>query len=538
MAHYTPLPPPEKRDRLRLEKARAIAAERGGLLISKFVKNSKQKIVCKCGYGHRWKTRLDEIQMGKWCPECQKPALEDLQRLAAKRGGKCLATAYIDARTKTPWQCAKGHRWMSTWDTVLRHWCPKCAKTQKLELQEFVRIARQRGGKLLSTEYINGKTPLLWQCAKRHTWWARPTSVKARKYADGAWCRVCAYLALRRRRKSIVTLKDMCEIARERGGQCLSKFYVDVKTKMQWRCAKGHEWMANRMTIKRSWCPQCAKRLNFEQVEATAGERGGKVLSPRFKLIDGASVLQWQCAAGHHWKMAAARVRAGIWCRRCKDDSYWSLQDAQELARKHGGTCLSRRYVSFGTVLGWQCGSGHVFKLSHRQAVRRDSLPKWCPDCSRYKYTIEDAQRMAGERSGECLSAKSGSIYDRLKWRCARGHVWRAVLKSIVKGNWCAACVREEQGFTLKGMREIARAHGGKCLSKKYVNSKTPLLWRCGRGHLVRLIPWVVQARAATSEQWCTVCRCQARQGGAPPVPSSGKSPNKREVTAFISRRK
>ncbi len=512
MAQFTPLPPFEERNRLRIEKARTIAAERGGKLISEFVRNSRQKVVWECGRGHRWEARLDQVQSGTWCPQCQKPAIEDLQRHAAKRGGKCLASAYIDAKTKVLWQCAKGHRWNSSWDTVLKHWCPKCAQIQKLDIKEFVRIARQRGGKLLSTEYIRGKAPLLWQCAKGHTWWAAPRNVKGGKYKHGSWCRVCAYLALRRRRKPVVTLEHMAEIARERGGECLSKFYIDVNTKMRWRCEKGHEWMANRMVIKRSWCPQCAKKLTFKIVEATAGSHGGKVLSPLSKFVDGASVLRWQCAAGHRWKTTVARVRAGVWCPRCKEDSYWSLQDARELARKHGGICLSRRYVGFDTRLRWQCSNGHVFKLSHRQAVRRDGKPKWCPDCSSYKYTSEDAQKLAAEHGGECLSAKTGNTYHRLQWRCARGHFWRAALKSILIGKWCAVCKREDRGFSLKRMKELGRSQGGKCISKKYVDNKTPLRWRCARGHLFIQIPAIVRKRIGASEEWCTVCRRLSRQ--------------------------
>jgi hypothetical protein len=39
------------------------------------------------------------------------------------------------------------------------------------------------------------------------------------------------------------------------------------------------ESMASRTTIKRSWCPECAKKLSFEQVCSTTHLHGGKVLS-------------------------------------------------------------------------------------------------------------------------------------------------------------------------------------------------------------------------------------------------------------------
>ena len=39
-----------------------------------------------------------------------------------------------------------------------------------------------------------------------------------------------------------LTLEICQEAARERGGECLSTEYRDIRTKMKWRCGEGHEW--------------------------------------------------------------------------------------------------------------------------------------------------------------------------------------------------------------------------------------------------------------------------------------------------------
>ena len=55
------------------------------------------------------------------------------------------------------------------------------------------------------------------------------------------------------------TIKDMQELANSRGGQCLSTDYIDIKTKLKWRCAFGHEWEATPRLLKAGhWCPECA----------------------------------------------------------------------------------------------------------------------------------------------------------------------------------------------------------------------------------------------------------------------------------------
>jgi hypothetical protein len=51
-----------------------------------------------------------------------------------------------------------------------------------------------RSGRCLSDRYINRETPLRWQCALGHRWYAHPGRVKR-----GAWCAKCANLRRRSR---------------------------------------------------------------------------------------------------------------------------------------------------------------------------------------------------------------------------------------------------------------------------------------------------------------------------------------------------
>ena len=50
-----------------------------------------------------------------------------MQGIAAERGGKCLSTVYINARTHLDWMCSEGHPWKATPDNVTRGtWCREC----------------------------------------------------------------------------------------------------------------------------------------------------------------------------------------------------------------------------------------------------------------------------------------------------------------------------------------------------------------------------------------------------------------------------
>lgn len=100
-----------------------------------------------------------------------------MHNLANKYGGKCLSAKYINANTKLKWRCNKGHVWESTPSSAKQgHWCLECSGSKKKNIYDMQHLAKMRGGKCLSTEYVNNKTKLKWQCNEGHIWEAVPSS--------------------------------------------------------------------------------------------------------------------------------------------------------------------------------------------------------------------------------------------------------------------------------------------------------------------------------------------------------------------------
>lgn len=84
-----------------------------------------------------------------------------------------------------------------------------------------------------------------------------------------------------------LTIDDLQEAARKKGGECLSNVYVNKGTRYRWKCAEGHEWEAIANSIKQgSWCRICLGdrlRGNIKELHHVAEGRGGKCLSDEFK---------------------------------------------------------------------------------------------------------------------------------------------------------------------------------------------------------------------------------------------------------------
>ena len=125
--------------------------------------------------------------------------LDHMCRLAAERGGACLSTQYVNSATALEWACALGHRWKAVPSSVRQgHWCKQCADARRrFSLAELERLAAARGGKCLAAVYVNSQTRVEWLCADGHRWLAIPNSVRR-----GSWCAACARTTASRHRTS------------------------------------------------------------------------------------------------------------------------------------------------------------------------------------------------------------------------------------------------------------------------------------------------------------------------------------------------
>ncbi len=115
-------------------------------------------------------------------------SLRDLQEAARRRGGRCLSSAYVNSYTPLEWECARGHRWRAIPHSIRQgHWCKACADDKRRHgLALLSALASSRGGKCRATRYRNSQTKVPWECASGHRWSAIPNAVKR-----GSWCLEC-----------------------------------------------------------------------------------------------------------------------------------------------------------------------------------------------------------------------------------------------------------------------------------------------------------------------------------------------------------
>jgi hypothetical protein len=559
---------------LTIEDMQELAHVKNGECLSTRYLGAQRKLRWRCGKGHEWEAQPNMVKNEEtWCPYCSgniKHTIEAMKELAKKRGGECLSKHYVNAFGKLRWRCAKSHEWEASASSIKNHrtWCPICAydvvsSKLSLGLEEMREIARSRGGECLSEAYPKrhgGK--LRWRCRNGHEWEAPPMAVKHAKL----WCPICSSgfserlcqamfeaifdekfpkarpiwlknsrgnrmeldgyckklnlafeyhgvqhykekeffhrktsLSVRQQddntkrslckahgisllevpydiqpeelqvfiynqcsklgipvaKKPTVKLADLDYYSRNRieemrsyaaakGGKCLADRYVTVITPVMWRCQKGHEWKSAFHYIKNkgSWCPACYGniKLTIEDMQALAKKRGGECLSMAYRNLNGK--LSWRCGVGHEWMATGNDVKNnGSWCPTCAGTKKLDLEAMHEIARSHGGVCLSNEYINNKTTLRWRCAKGHEWSAASG-TVRNNGT--WCPYCARKaKLTIEEMQQIAKTRDGECLSTSYTNGSTKLRWRCRSGHEWMATPDNVKNGkSWCPICAR------------------------------------------------------------------------------------------------
>lgn len=230
--------------------------------------------------------------------------------------------------------------------------------------------------------------------------------------------------------------------------------YRGANERYGFTCSRGHRWETRgQRVVDGTGCPQCmvqsrSERLlradGLERLHAAAAARGGRCLATAY---DGVSAgYTWECAQGHRWNSEGARVLAGVWCAIC------AVQRRGELRRLADG--------------------------------------------------LERLRAAAVAQGGVCLAEAYGMLDEKYRFRCAKGHEWKARGHLILRGTWCMKCLSESKRLGIERMREVAHARGGRCLSEVYLGIKVKLAWQCHLGHVWDTTPAMVLSKDA----WCPFC--------------------------------
>jgi len=210
--------------------------------------------------------------------------------------------------------------------------------------------------------------------------------------------------------------------------------------------------------------------------------------------------MKWQCAKGHVWEATLSNVHNNkSWCPHCARKSPRTIGDANKLAQERGGKCLSKSMKNIDDKLEWKCERGHIWSVSFKKVYNGT----WCRYCYYFsmRVNISDAQQLAFSNQGRCMSRSVQDSRDILEWMCSEGHIWNTSFNIIQRGHWCPHCAGNIRK-SIQDMQNIAQTLGGECLSHEYVSRYDNLSWKCSFGH-----SFEESSHNILQGSWCPSCR-------------------------------
>lgn len=368
-----------------------------------------------------------------------------------------------------------------------------------------------------------------------------------------------------------VSLNDVSKIALSRQGKCLSKSYKNNSSKLEFICKEGHYFLKSYAKLKHQWCPVCSKhkKKTIEDMKEFAKSKGWRCLSNKY--LNNRTDLKWKCEDGHEWFAPFTRLQKGSVCPLCafgksericrayfeklfnkkfpKSKPSWLINnqgnkmeldgycDKLKIAFEYHGQQhytpvkifnkrrnlkqqkeddkLKRKLCAKKGILLIEIPYSVNYKNMGKFIIKKCSkagikvsLPKDF-DYTTFKiYSRNELKRMkdiAKSHKGKCLSKSYITSGVKLKFRCKEGHEWEAVPDNIIQGHWCPGCNKPEK-LNLNSFIKIAKLHGGECLSKYYINNQTKLKFKCKNKHIWRAVPAKIKYG-----QWCPKCSGNVR---------------------------
>ena len=243
----------------------------------------------------------------------------------------------------------------------------------------------------------------------------------------------------------------------------------------------------------------------IKRLKEIAVSRGGSLLSSEWRGGDVA--LKFRCKEGHKFTIKPSGVFQKAWCQKCAGNELGTLEEMQKIAASRGRKCLSDEYVNGKIKLQWYCTKHDYTWWNLPNNIKKHN--QWCNFCAGgSKHTIETVNALANSRGGECLSQHYKNTTTKLKFKCNRcKNVWETSLASILQGSFCPPCGRKrsakKRSNNIEEIKKIAEIRGGKCLSTKYENSPTPLIFKCG---ISDHPSWKATPSNIKAGKWCPKC--------------------------------
>jgi hypothetical protein len=299
------------------------------------------------------------------------------------------------------------------------------------------------------------------------------------------------------------------DIAKQAFGWDPSQVKASDSLKRNWKCSKGHEFLAassqRTRPDKPSGCPYCSgkkvlKGLNDLATTHPELAQYAHNWDPTRYSAGSAVKMEWKCQTGHifHSRITdATRRNSKIFCSVCNGHSVLvgfndlATSDPAVAAEAHN---WDPRTVTRGSnrKRQFKCPAGHIYESV---VATRAIEGRGCRICRNQEVVVgfndlsTKFPKIAKEANGWDPTKFVFGSTKRMSWKCREGHFWETTIIGRTQGEkGCPYC----SGFkTWPGFNDLATTHPH-LINEAYgwdpktihAGTNKKLSWKCSLGHI------------------------------------------------------
>ncbi|PET71253.1 hypothetical protein CN514_07600 [Bacillus sp. AFS001701] len=291
---------------------------------------------------------------------------------------------------------------------------------KQLTYEEVKKLFEERNYELLETVYKNSKTKMQYRCPLHPD---KETSININNLKSGYGCPYCA--------GKIITYEEAIEEFEKRGYELLEKRYINIKTKMRYKCPE-HPNKETKITLgdlKQGYgCKYCyndktKKRMTKHTLEAAKEifkKSGYELLETEYQ--NNYTPMRYRCPK-HPEKIMKTRlsdIKNGHGCNYCgREEAHsktrLSFESVKAEFEKRGYELLETDYKNDSTKMKYRCPKHPEKDTRIRFNSLRDG--KGCRYCQ-YEYLSEISKGENGNNWKGGLSSLNTFLRDKTKqWK-------------------------------------------------------------------------------------------------------------------------
>jgi len=312
-------------------------------------------------------------------------------------------------------------------------------------------------------------------------------------------------------------------LAKEADGWDPSLVAAGSHSKLNWKCNKGHIWLAALQDRSRrgDGCPICIGKkvlIGYNDLATlnpeVASEADG--WDPTTVTIGSSRKFQWICSKSHTWVASVVSRTNGSKCSVCNgrqiEVGFNDLETKfPKIAQEADGWDPKTVTIGSGKKLGWNCEFGHKWEAAVNSRTSRNF---GCPYCSNQSVLIgyNDFATTHPELLDQLINSDgtdfvAGSTTKNLEWKCNLGHQFKMrPQERTVKGYGCPICSGRQ---VLAGFNDLKTTHPNIAVEAYRFDpetltagSNTSVEWKCLNGHIFKAPPHQRTGRSSG----CAVC--------------------------------